>query len=167
MISPKTLFGVHAQVSYIYIYKAINKNKRKYKPAQTNLSNKRVSVSDLSVPPPIDHLPTIIPLNIIPKSITNFDDSEVESWQEEDEPDNIQEDSVPCPFPDMDVEQPEALPSLAPIINNNRVSRIITPSGMCPECGDSLMTPMHISYGPCCSPTPITHIVPDIFLLAH
>ncbi len=140
--------------------KSINKYKRKYEPARKILSNKRVSVSNHLVPQP-DHLPTITPLSCIPNSIrnvTNFDDSEVESWQEEDE--EFQE-ALP-PGSDMEDESYEAEPPLLSNVPVSSVSVIPTPFGFCPECGDSLMTPMHVTRGPCCSvvPTPLPAILP-------
>jgi hypothetical protein len=134
--------------------KSINKYKRKYEPARKTLSYKRMSVSKPLVPQP-DLLPTIIPLSSIPgsfRNITNFDDSEVEIWQEEDEDYN---EAFP-PGSDMEEESYEAEPPL--LINIPSVTVIPTPVGFCPECGDSLTTLMHVTSGPCCSVIP--HLIP-------
>jgi hypothetical protein len=130
--------------------KSINKYKRKYEPARKIPSNKRISVSKPLVPQP-DPLPTITPLSSIPNSfrnVTNFDDSEVEIWQEEDEE---YHEAFP-PGSDMEEESYEAEPPLPSIIPS--VTVIPTPFGFCPECGDSLMTLMHVTSGPCCSVVP-------------
>ena len=137
-----------ASDTYMFAFrnaKALNR-KRKYTRVSKH-SCKRICIpeSNTEVQHTADLPVSLIPPSDIPiiRYSTNFDDSEVESW--------INEDEEPQELPpglDMEVESVEAEPPLLPLVLTSptyNISRIPTPFGFCPECGDSLMTPMHVA----------------------